>query len=79
MTPAMMGTGSPVGCGLRVVISLSEACFSIQGGKDESGDLMIAGVDIGGTKIAVGMVDDNGRVREQQQCATDAAGAIAKR
>jgi glucokinase len=48
------------------------------GGNDESGDLMIAGVDIGGTKIAVGMVDDNGQVREQQQCATDAAGGYRK-
>ena len=39
---------------------------------------MIAGVDIGGTKIAVGMVNDNGQVREQQQCATDAAGGYRK-
>jgi len=39
---------------------------------------MIAAVDIGGTKIAVGMVDENGRVRDQQQCPTDAAGGYAK-
>lgn len=39
---------------------------------------MIAAVDIGGTKIAVGMVDDNGRVLEQQQCPTDASGGYKK-
>lgn len=32
---------------------------------------MIAAVDIGGTKIAVGMVDRNGRVRSRMQCPTD--------
>ncbi|HEV2401281.1 MAG TPA: ROK family protein [Candidatus Sulfotelmatobacter sp.] len=32
---------------------------------------MIAGVDIGGTKIAVGMVDDAGNVLARRQCATD--------
>ncbi len=39
---------------------------------------MIAGVDIGGTKIAVGMIDDHGRVLTQQQCPTDAAGGYDK-
>lgn len=33
---------------------------------------MIGAVDIGGTKIAVGVVDDNGRVMARQQCATEA-------
>jgi glucokinase len=39
---------------------------------------MIAGVDIGGTKIAVGMVDDKGRVLDRQQCPTDAPGGYDK-
>ncbi len=33
---------------------------------------MIGAVDIGGTKIAVGLVDDDGRVHSQAQCPTDA-------
>lgn len=33
---------------------------------------MIAGVDIGGTKIAVGMVDASGRVLSRVECPTDA-------
>jgi len=33
---------------------------------------MIAAVDIGGTKIAVGLVDDDGRVLSQAECPTDA-------
>lgn len=33
---------------------------------------MIAAIDIGGTKIAVGMVDDNGHVLSRAQCPTDA-------
>lgn len=32
---------------------------------------MIASVDIGGTKIAVGVVDDSGRVLARHECATD--------
>ena len=32
---------------------------------------MIAAVDIGGTKIAVGMIDDGGRVLARQGCATE--------
>src|SRR3954452_866962 len=32
VTPAMMGTGPLVGCGLRVVMSLSEACFNVHSG-----------------------------------------------
>ncbi|MFZ0734691.1 MAG: ROK family protein [Candidatus Sulfotelmatobacter sp.] len=32
---------------------------------------MIAGVDIGGTKIAVGMVDDAGNVLARSECSTD--------
>ena len=39
---------------------------------------MIAAVDIGGTKIAVGMVDESGRVLDQQQCPTDAAGGYSR-
>ncbi|HUM05096.1 MAG TPA: ROK family protein [Terriglobales bacterium] len=33
---------------------------------------MIAAIDIGGTKIAVGIVGDNGRVLARAECATDA-------
>ena len=33
---------------------------------------MIGAVDIGGTKIAVGMVDDDGRVLSCLECPTDA-------
>ena len=33
---------------------------------------VIAAIDIGGTKIAVGMVDDNGHVLSRAQCPTDA-------
>jgi glucokinase len=40
--------------------------------------LMIAAVDIGGTKIAVGMIDENGHVLDQQQCPTDAPGGYKK-
>ncbi len=32
---------------------------------------MIGGVDIGGTKIAVGVVDQSGRVLARNECATD--------
>ena len=32
---------------------------------------MIGAVDIGGTKIAVGMVDENGRVLARKQAPTD--------
>ena len=38
----------------------------------ESASGMIAGVDIGGTKIAVGMVDDSGRVLSKMESPTDA-------
>ena len=34
---------------------------------------MIAAIDIGGTKIAAGMVDDNGRILSDAECPTDAA------
>ena len=37
---------------------------------------MIAGVDIGGTKIAVGMVDDEGHVRARFETATAAESGI---
>jgi len=39
---------------------------------------MIAGVDIGGTKIAVGMVDNDGRVRSRFESATSADLGYAK-
>ena len=39
---------------------------------------MIGAVDIGGTKIAVGMVDERGKVLAQTQSPTDAAGGYAK-
>ena len=32
---------------------------------------MIGAVDIGGTKIAVGMVDDNGKVLSRMEAPTD--------
>ena len=32
---------------------------------------MIAGLDIGGTKIACGLVDDAGRVADRRQCPTN--------
>lgn len=38
---------------------------------------MIGAVDIGGTKIAAGIVDENGRVRARMQSPTDAAGGYA--
>lgn len=39
---------------------------------------MIGAVDIGGTKIAVGIVDDNGRVLSKLESPTDATGGYAK-
>jgi len=39
---------------------------------------MIAAVDIGGTKIAVGMVDENGKVLSKRETPTDPAGGYAK-
>ena len=39
---------------------------------------MIGAVDIGGTKIAVGIVDENGKVLAQTQSPTDAAGGYTK-
>ena len=39
---------------------------------------MIGAVDIGGTKIAVGIVDENGKVLAHTQSPTDAAGGYAK-
>ncbi len=38
---------------------------------------MVGAVDIGGTKIAVGMVDDRGQVLSQQECATDPRRGLA--
>jgi glucokinase len=39
---------------------------------------MIAAVDIGGTKIAVGVVDGNGRVLSRAECPTDAQAGYAQ-
>jgi len=39
---------------------------------------MIGAVDIGGTKIAVGIVDDNGHVLSRGECPTDAASGYAE-
>jgi len=39
---------------------------------------MIAGVDIGGTKIAVGVVDNNGHVLSRSECPTDAERGYAE-
>ena len=38
---------------------------------------MIGAVDIGGTKIAVGMVDDAGKVLSKLESSTDAPGGYA--
>ena len=38
---------------------------------------MIAAVDIGGTKIAVGMVDGDGKVLARQECPTNPDGGYA--
>lgn len=37
-----------------------------------TGDTLIAAVDIGGTKIAVGMIDSEGKVLARRECPTDA-------
>lgn len=39
---------------------------------------LIAGVDIGGTKIAVGMIDCDGKVRGRLDCPTDADGGYSR-
>jgi glucokinase len=39
---------------------------------------MIGAVDIGGTKIAVGMIDETGRVLSRRECPTDAEAGYAK-
>jgi glucokinase len=39
---------------------------------------MIAAVDMGGTKIAVGLVDDDGRVLSRAECPTDAEGGYTE-
>jgi len=39
---------------------------------------LIGAVDIGGTKIAVGMVDDQGRVQARLECATDGGAGYAR-
>lgn len=43
-----------------------------------AGVQLIGAVDIGGTKIAVGMIDDEGKVRGHLQCPTDAAGGYSR-
>src|ERR1700751_1266814 len=39
---------------------------------------LIGAVDIGGTKITVGMIDGEGKVLERLQCSTDAAGGYSR-
>src|SRR5260370_36023946 len=43
------------------------------------GETVIGAVDIGGTKIAVGMVDDRGNVLSRLECPTNAARGYANR
>jgi glucokinase len=51
----------------------------IRNGFDLTGySKLIAAVDIGGTKIAVGMVDGEGKVRAHLECATDADGGYSR-
>ncbi len=47
------------------------------GKSDSTGEIVIGAVDIGGTKIAVGMVDDSGKVLSRLESPTDAAGGYA--
>src|SRR5258708_5019291 len=44
---------------------------------DSTGEIVIGAVDIGGTKIAVGMVDDSGKVLARLEAPTDAPGGDA--
>src|SRR5262245_31523518 len=41
------------------------------GAREGDGDGLILAVDIGGTKTAVALVDDSGRIRARDQIATD--------
>ena len=43
-----------------------------------SGQKMIGAVDIGGTKIAVGAVDSNGRLLSRRECATEAKAGYSR-
>jgi glucokinase len=87
----VLGGGATQGCVCDQALSFpnvrvteqADFSFMIQASRESIaqatlGELMIAAVDIGGTKIAVGMVDDNGRVLYQQQCPTDAPGGYRK-
>ncbi len=47
------------------------------GKSDSTGEIVIGAVDIGGTKIAVGMVDDSGKVLSRLESPTDAPGGYA--
>src|ERR1044072_7897612 len=44
---------------------------------NSEGKAVIAGVDIGGTKIAAGVVDDTGKVLAKLECPTNAAAGYA--
>src|SRR5258708_11688523 len=44
---------------------------------DSTGEIVIGAVDIGGRKIAVGMVDDTGKVLSKLESPTDAPGGYA--
>src|SRR5437899_11706634 len=57
--------------------SMASSSTSEHGKSDSTGEIVIGAVDIGGTKIAVGMVDDSGKVLSRLESPTDAAGGYA--
>src|SRR5438445_4144012 len=57
--------------------SMASSSTSEHGKSDSSGEIVIGAVDIGGTKIAVGMVDDTGKVLSKLESPTDAPGGYA--
>src|SRR5258708_9282484 len=52
---------------------------AITGKSDSKREIVIGAVDIGGTKIAVGVVDDSGKVLSRLESPTDAPGGDANR
>src|SRR5258708_39311761 len=50
---------------------------AITGKSDSKREIVIGAVDIGGTKIAVGVVDDSGKVLSRLESPTDAPGGYA--
>src|SRR2546425_4496779 len=57
--------------------SMASSSTSEHGKSDSTGEIVIGAVDIGGTKIAVGMVDDSGKVLSRLESPTDAPGGYA--